>query len=113
MSFDIIDTIKDTIQSVIQAVTEPPPPPPAQTAEPIAARVNAATSDPAQRELLSQGYTQAQHQGDGALWQQTEDLATLYHALDVLPPRRALPPGADVPAGRPRAHHRPEQHPLG
>src|SRR3546814_8847108 len=90
MSFDIIDTIKDTIQSVIQAVTEPPPPPPAQTAEQIEARVNAATSDPAQRELLTQGYTQAQQQGDGALWQQTEDLATLYHDREVLALSRSI-----------------------
>src|SRR3546814_2962844 len=83
MSFDIIDTIKDTIQSVIQAVTEPPPPPPAQTAEQIEARVNAATSDPAQRELLTQGYTQAQQQGDGALWRSEEHTSELQSLMSI------------------------------
>lgn len=103
MSFDIIDTIKDTIQTVIQAVTEPPPPPPAQTAEQIEARVNAATSDPAQRELLTQGYTQAQQQGDGALWQQTEELATLYHDREILALSRSIGPDDTVPEGWSRA----------
>src|SRR3546814_20062796 len=103
MSFDIIDTLKDTIQSVTQAVTEPPPPPPAQTAEQIEARVNAATSDPAQRDLLSQGYPHTQQHGDGALWPQTEDLAPLYHDHEVLHRTRPTPPAharPDIPTVR-------------
>ena len=96
MSFDIIDNIKDTIHTVIQSVTAPPPPPPPQSAEQIEARVNAATSDPAQRELLTQGYTQAQQRGDGALWQQTEDLATLYHDREVLALSRSIAPPSGV-----------------
>lgn len=103
MSFDILDNIKDTIQTVIQSVTTPPPPPPPQSAEQIEARVNAATADPAQRELLTQGYTQAQQQGDGALWQQTEDLATLYHDREVLALSRSIAPGDAVPEGWTRA----------
>src|SRR3546814_5604680 len=100
---DISDTIKDTIHTVIQAVTEPPPPPPTQTQEQIEARVNAATSNPEQRELLTQGYTQAQQQGDGALWQQTEDLATLYHDREILALSRSIGPDDTVPEGWRRA----------
>ena len=96
MSF--IDNIKDVVQTVIKAV-EPPPPPPVQTAEQIQAKVNAATSDPQQRELLTQGYTQAQEQADGALWQQTEDLASLYHDREVLQLSRSLGAGDAAPDG--------------
>lgn len=110
MSFDILDNIRDAVRSVVQAVTEPPPPPPAQTAEQIEARVNAATSDPEQRELLTRGYTQAQQTGDGALWQQTDGLATLYHDRQILALSRFIDPvdshgqpNDDLPEGWSRA----------
>lgn len=103
MSFDILDNIRNVVQSVVQAVTEPPPPPPPQTTEQIESRVNAATADPEQRELLTQGYTQAQQQADGALWQQTEELATLYHDREVLALSRSIGPDDSVPDGWSRA----------
>ena len=107
MSFDfgdIIDTVRQAASRVVEAITTPPPPPPAQNEQQIQARANAATSDPEQRELLVQGYTQAQQEGDGALWQQTEDLATLYHDREVLQLSRSLAPGDAAPEGWSKAN---------
>lgn len=82
----LIDDIGSTVTRVVEQLLhrDPPPPPPALSSEQIQAQVNAATSDPDQRALLTQGYTQAQTQQDGALWQQTQDLQTLYHDREVL-----------------------------
>lgn len=104
MSFDnILDSVRNFAQTALEAITTPPPPPPAQTQEQIETRVNAATSDPQQRELLTQGFTQAQQDNDGALWQQTEDLATLYHDQEVLKLSRSIGPDDSVPEGWSRA----------
>jgi hypothetical protein len=106
MSFDfgdIIDRVRDTASRLLDALTRPPPPPPPQDARQIEARANAATANQEQRDLLIAGYTQAQEQNDGALWQQTEDLATLYHDREVLALSRAIAPGDPVPAGWTRA----------
>lgn len=103
MSFDfgdIIDRVRDTASRFVDALTQPPPP---QNAQQIEARANAATADQAQRDLLIAGYTQAQEQDDGALWQQTEDLATLYHDREVLALSRAIAPDDPVPEGWTRA----------
>ncbi|WP_408953619.1 hypothetical protein [Lysobacter sp. Hz 25] len=103
MSFvtDFVQSVSRVVEHVLQQ--EPPPPPPAQTPEQIEARVNAATSNPEQRELLTQGYTQAQQDQDGALWQQTEALETLYHDREVLALSRSLGADDEVPAGWHRA----------
>jgi hypothetical protein len=96
---DFIDTVRQVASRVVDAITTPPPPPPPQSTEQVQARANAATSDPEQRALLVEGYTQAQQQGDGALWQQTEDLATLYHDQEILQLSRTLAPGDEAPDG--------------
>ncbi|MEI2455452.1 hypothetical protein [Lysobacter firmicutimachus] len=103
MSFvsDIAGTVTRVVEPLLQR--EPPPPPPALTAEQIQARADAATSDPQQRELLVQGYTQAQQDQDGALWQQTELLQTLYHDREVLTLSRSLGADDTVPEGWHRA----------
>lgn len=103
MSFidDIVSTVTRVVDQVLHP--EPPPPPPVRTPEQIEAQVNAATSDPDQRALLTQGYTQAQTQQDGALWQQTQDLQTLYHDREVLTLSRSLGADDKVPDGWHRA----------
>ena len=92
------NTIGSVINAAIQAVNQQVPPP-AQTQQQIEQRVNQATRDPEQRALLTQGYEQAQAQGDNALWQQTDDLATLYHDREVLQLSRSLAPGDAAPEG--------------
>lgn len=101
----LIDDIGSTVTRVVEQLLhrDPPPPPPALSSEQIQAQVNAATSDPDQRALLTQGYTQAQTQQDGALWQQTQDLQTLYHDREVLTLSRSLGADDDVPEGWHRA----------
>ena len=127
MSFDfgnIIDTVRETASRFVDALTQSPPPPPPQTAEQIDQRVEQAIGNgqqwppegqrtPEQQaardewyqqyQLLQSGYTQAQQEGDGALWQQTEDLATLYRDRQVLALSRAIAPDDPVPAGWTRA----------
>ncbi|HZW18849.1 MAG TPA: hypothetical protein VFF71_08610 [Luteimonas sp.] len=95
----ILDSIRQSAQAVMQAVAPPPPPPPRQSPEEIQAKVDASTSDPKQRELLTRGYTQAQEKGDGALWKQTEDLGTLYHDREVLQLSRSLGANDAAPDG--------------
>jgi hypothetical protein len=92
------NTIGAAIHAVVQAVNHHIPPP-AQTPQQIEQRVNQATRDPAQRALLTQGYEQAQAKGDNALWQQTDDLATLYHDREVLQLSRSLAAGDAAPEG--------------
>ncbi len=97
MSF-IDNIIGSAVKAAIQAVHQQVPPP-AQTPQQIEQRVNAATRDPQQRELLTQGYQQAQANGDNALWQQTDDLASLYHDREILQLSRSLAPGDAAPDG--------------
>lgn len=98
-----IREIVSTLLQQVRAASPPPPPPPALTAEQIENRVNASTSDPAQRQLLTEGYTRAQAENDGALWQQTEELSTLYRDREILALSRAIGPDDTVPAGWSRA----------
>jgi hypothetical protein len=96
MSF--LDSISSVVTSTVRAVQRNIPPP-VQTPQQIEQRVNQATRDPEQRALLTQGYEQAQSRGDSALWQQTEDLATLYHDREVLQLSRSLGAGDAAPEG--------------
>lgn len=102
MSLDFIDGIRNAFDNVVEQLRQPPPPPP-RTGEQIQSRVQAATADPGQRALLTEGYTQAQAENDGALWQRTEDLARLYHDREVLALSRAIAPDDTVPEGWTRA----------
>ncbi|NZA25945.1 hypothetical protein H0E84_06070 [Luteimonas sp. SJ-92] len=97
---NIIGSVREAAARVVEQVRQPPPP---MGPEQIAARANAATADPQQRELLVAGYTRAQEQGDGALWRQTDGLATLYRDREVLALSRAIAPGDTVPDGWTRA----------
>ena len=90
--------IGSAVKAAIQAINHQIPPP-AQTPRQVEQRVNAATADPKQRELLTQGYEQAQARGDNALWQQTDDLATLYHDREILQLSRSLATGDAAPDG--------------
>jgi len=96
MSF--LDSISSAVTSAVRTVQQHIPPP-AQTPQQIEQRVNQATRDPEQRALLTQGYEQAQARGDSALWQQTEDLATLYHDREVLQLSRSLGANDAAPDG--------------
>ncbi len=85
--------IGDVVDRIVDFFTpDPPPPPPPHTPEQIEALASEATSDPAQRELLIDGYTQAQEQQDGALWEQTGELATLYSDRQTLELSRYIDP---------------------
>jgi hypothetical protein len=92
------NTIGSAINAVVRAVNHHIPPPP-QTPQQIEQRVNQATRDPEQRALLTEGFEQAQTRADNALWQQTEDLAKLYHDREVLQLSRTLAPGDAAPEG--------------
>lgn len=56
----------------------------------IQARAQQATQSPEQRQLLIEGWTQAQSKGDATLATQTDQLAQLYHDREVLQLSRSL-----------------------
>jgi hypothetical protein len=65
----------------------------------IEAKVNAATSDPEQRELLTQAYEQAAVTGDAQLQQDADQLAGLYRDRQILQLGRSIAPGSAAPEG--------------
>jgi hypothetical protein len=98
MSLDV-GQVRTQNTVVQQSPGRDPAPLTAEQQAAIQQKANAATSNPQQRELLVQAYTQAETTGDAALLQQADKLATLYRDREILGLSRALAPGDTAPAG--------------
>ncbi len=102
MAFDIDPSLGGS-PSAVASYTPPPAETPralsATERGEIEAKVDAATQNPEQRELLTQAYEQAAVTDDAALLQEADNLAQLYRDREILALSRTLAPGDAAPPG--------------